>query len=173
MKTGTLGAVVLFVVLNLIIRAEETAAIPASQKEETPVVSQPAETASEWLTDYEAALRKAKAEDKPILLDFTGSDWCGWCIKLKKEVFDQPAFKKFAADNLVLVELDFPMRKPQSPSLKAQNRKLQTQFRIEGYPTIVLLDSSGKEIARTGYRSGGAEAYIKHLQELLTKNKPK
>ena len=65
----------------------------------------------QWLTDTKTALEKARQENKAVLLDFTGSDWCGWCMKLKSEVFDQPEFAQFAQANLVLVEVDFPKRK--------------------------------------------------------------
>ncbi len=123
-----------------------------------------------WMTDFEAAKEKAKAEKKHLLLDFTGSDWCGWCKKLDKEVFSTQAFKDFADANLILVQVDFPRRKPQSDAVKAQNQKLQGQYRVEGYPTLVVLDSTGKEVGQTGYREGGGEAYVKHLQGFLPKS---
>src|SRR5882672_6835374 len=74
-----------------------------------------------WLTDAKKAQEQAKAEKKLVLLDFTGSDWCGWCIRLNKEVFSKPEFQDYAAKNLVLVEVDFPRSKTQSAELKAQN----------------------------------------------------
>lgn len=120
-----------------------------------------------WMTDFEAAKALAAQENKPMLLDFTGSDWCGWCKKLNKEVFAQPEFKAYAGASLVLVEVDFPSKKPQSDAVKAQNEALQNQYKVTGYPTIILLSPEGEEIARTGYKSGGAEAYVKHLQSLL------
>lgn len=126
---------------------------------------------SEWLTDFEAAKAKAAAENKSLLLDFTGSDWCGWCIKLDKEVFSQDAFKEYADNSLVLVELDFPRGKDQSPELKAQNEALAEKYGIRGYPTILLLSPEGELIEKTGYRRGGAEAYVEHIQEILTADK--
>ncbi|MFZ4387578.1 MAG: thioredoxin family protein, partial [Chthoniobacterales bacterium] len=83
--------------------------------------------ANGWGDDYKGALASASKENKKVLLDFTGSDWCGWCIKLKKETFDQPAFKEFANKNLVLVEIDFPQGKTLSPEVKKQNAALQEQ----------------------------------------------
>ncbi|MDC0497507.1 thioredoxin family protein [bacterium] len=121
-----------------------------------------------WLTDFEAAKARAKAEQKPMLLDFTGSDWCGWCIKLDKEVFSQDAFKAYAAESLVLVELDFPRKNDQSAELKAQNQTLKDKYKIRGYPTIIILSSEGELIQRTGYQRGGAGAYIEHIKEILT-----
>lgn len=120
-----------------------------------------------WLTDFEAATVKAKAENKPLLLDFTGSDWCGWCIKLKGEVFTKEAFKSYAEDELVLVELDFPRSKPQSDAVKAQNEALAQKYGIRGFPTIVLLSPEGELVGKTGYQSGGAEKYVEHLKTLL------
>lgn len=122
-----------------------------------------------WMTDYDAALKKAKAENKSVLLDFTGSDWCGWCIRLKKEVFSQKAFKEYAKDNLVTVELDFPQRKKLSADVKKQNAELMKQYKVRGFPTIILLNSDGEKIARTGYRRGGAREYVKHLKSLIKK----
>ena len=122
-----------------------------------------------WMTDFEAAKAKAKAENKPLLLDFTGSDWWGWCIKLDKEVFTKDAFKEYAAAELVLVELDFPRGKEQSAALKAQNEKLAQQYGIRGFPTILLLSPDGKLIEKTGYQRGGPEAYVEHIKGILAK----
>lgn len=122
-----------------------------------------------WMTDFEAAKAKAKAENKPMLLDFTGSDWCGWCIKLDKEVFGEAAFKEYAAAELVLVELDFPRGKEQSAELKAQNEKLAKQYGIRGFPTILVLSPDGELIEKTGYQRGGAEAYVEHIKSIIAK----
>src|SRR6516165_5596792 len=108
-----------------------------------------------WLTDVPKAQEKAKAEKKLVMLDFTGSDWCGWCIKLNKEVFSTPEFAKYAGKNLVLVEVDFPNQKHQSDELKAANEALQEKFKVQGYPTIIVLDSAGKKIGELGYQAGG------------------
>lgn len=120
-----------------------------------------------WMSDFDAAKAKSKAENKPMLVDFTGSDWCGWCIKLDKEVFSKAAFKDYASENLILVEIDFPRRKEQSAELKAQNEALAEQYGIRGFPTILLMDSDGKVIERTGYRRGGPEKYVEHLKGIL------
>jgi protein disulfide-isomerase len=110
--------------------------------------------AADWQTDYTKALQTAKTQNKRVLLDFTGSDWCGPCIQLKKAVFSRPEFAAYADKNLVLVEVDYPQRKKQSAELVKQNERLAKQYGIEGkgYPTVVLLDPNGK-IARelTGY----------------------
>lgn len=126
-----------------------------------------AEAGGNWLTDFEEAKKQAKEKGVPILVDFTGSDWCGWCIKLKKEVFSQEAFQAYAKDNLVLLELDFPRRKEIPAETRKQNEALMKEFGIRGFPTILLVDAEGKELDRTGYRRGGAEKYVDHLKELL------
>jgi thioredoxin-related protein len=120
-----------------------------------------------WQTDFDAAKAKAKAEKKLLLVDFTGSDWCGWCKKLKSEVFDKEEFKKDAPKNFVLVELDYPRAKKQSDELKKQNAKLQKQYKIQGFPTILLLDVDGKVVAQTGYQAGGPAKYVKHLSDFV------
>ncbi|MEO7934490.1 MAG: thioredoxin family protein [Chthoniobacterales bacterium] len=122
-----------------------------------------------WDDDYDKGLAKAKSESKLVLLDFTGSDWCGWCIKLDKEVFSEKAFKDYAKDNLVLVEIDFPRAKPQTKKLKEQNEKLSTQYNIEGYPTIVVLNKDGQKVGQLGYMEGGPEAFIAELNKLKGK----
>jgi thioredoxin-related protein len=120
-----------------------------------------------WLTDLAAAQKMAVEKNRPILVDFSGSDWCGWCIKLDKEVFSQEAFKAYADEHLVLLLLDFPRRKELPVEQRQQNNMLMKQYGVEGFPTVLLLDKDAKEIARTGYQEGGPEAYVKHLQELM------
>jgi protein disulfide-isomerase len=120
---------------------------------------------SNWLTDLPKAEAQAKAENKIILIDFTGSDWCGWCIKFKKDVLDTPEFKEYAAKNLVLVELDFPSKKAQSDELKKANKALEEKYKVDGFPTLVVLDKDGKEIGRqVGYSKGGPKAFIEKLE---------
>lgn len=144
---------------------------PAQEQAETPsfdeAMDSPGAYNGEWLTDFGKANEIAKELNRPILVNFTGSDWCGWCIKLSNEVFTKEAFQQYANDSLVLLKLDFPRKIPQTPEVKAANEKLARDFGVEGFPTIVLLDTKGKEINRTGYQPGGAEAYVKHLKELL------
>ena len=118
-----------------------------------------------WLDDFEKAKAQAKAENKKILLDFTGSDWCGWCIKLDKEVFSQPAWKDYAAKHFVLVEVDFPKRTELPEATKKQNQELQKKFNIRGFPTVVITSPSGTKKGELGYVEGGPEAFIKELKK--------
>jgi thiol-disulfide isomerase/thioredoxin len=135
-----------------------------------PVVTDPeANVVAEasWTTDWEAAKAQAAKEGKDLLIDFTGSDWCIWCKRLKGEVFDQAAFRDRAPGSFVLVELDFPQDKSgQSEVLQKQNEKLMEQFGVDGFPTIYLADEQGRPYAQTGYQQGGAEPYLEHLAEL-------
>lgn len=126
-----------------------------------------AEDKVEWHTDFEKAKAAALESEKPILVNFSGSDWCRWCIKLSNEVFQQETFENYAKDNLILFVADFPRTKEISKSEQAQNKALAEKFQIRGFPTVVLLDSLGEKIAQTGYREGGPEAYVDHLKELL------
>ncbi|MEZ6037990.1 MAG: thioredoxin family protein [Planctomycetota bacterium] len=129
--------------------------------------AQSADEHSAWGTDYDAAIKQAKKEKKLVMADFTGSDWCGWCIKLKDEVFSTPEFAEWAAEHVVLLELDFPRSKPQSDELKEQNTKLRDKHGIRGYPTILFLDAKGKEVGRSGYVKGGPAAWIADVEKKL------
>lgn len=119
-----------------------------------------------WLTDLPAAQAQARAEHKLVLIDFTGSDWCPACIRFQKEVLDSQKFQDYAAKNVVPVELDFPDKKPQSDALKRANAALQTSYKVEGFPTLVVLDQNGKEIGRQlGYDASGPKAFIAQLEK--------
>ncbi len=126
----------------------------------------PASAKPGWLTDYKQAQDAAKTGKKLLLLDFTGSDWCGWCIKLEREVFSKPEFKEYADKNLVLLELDFPRGKQLPDSERIQNEKLAMQYQIEGFPTIIVLDGDGKKVGELGYMPGGPAAFIAELDRL-------
>lgn len=120
----------------------------------------------EWFTDVNAAVAKAKAENKTVVLDFTGSDWCGWCMKLKSEVYDNTEFADYAKANLVMVELDFPHSKPMSAELREANEQLQKKYSVEGFPTTILLNGSGEEIGkRVGYVPGGPKGFIAMMEQ--------
>jgi thioredoxin-related protein len=124
-----------------------------------------------WVTDFEAAKASAKADGKYLLVNFTGSDWCGWCIKLKGEVFSKDHFKTEAPKDFILVELDFPRRTKLSAELKEQNTKLSKKYGVRGFPSILLMDAEGNSFAKTGYRKGGPEKYIEHLASLVKDKK--
>lgn len=118
-----------------------------------------------WGTDLPAALNQARSEKKLVLLDFTGSDWCSWCIKFDQDVLSTDQFGGYAKNRLVLVRLDYPHRHAQDAALKQANAALAKQFGVDGFPTFVLLDSAGKELGRqVGYAEGGPDAFIAELE---------
>ena len=132
-----------------------------------------AEAASEWETDFAKASTNAAKSGLYMLLDFSGSDWCGWCIKLEKEVFSQATFKKYAKENLVCVMLDFPRQKKLNKKLKEQNAELAQKYQIKGYPSVVILAPDGSLVAKTGYQEGGAQKYVEYLKKIIDEHKQK
>jgi thioredoxin-related protein len=120
-----------------------------------------------WTTNLEQAIELAKKENKAVLVNFTGSDWCKWCFKLRDEVFVQNDFKKYAEENLVLVVIDFPRSKTQSNETKMYNQTIAQQFGVQGFPTIILFNKEGVPVAKTGYQPGGATNYVDHIKSFL------
>lgn len=127
-----------------------------------------------WQTDIKKAISISNKTNKPLLLFFTGSDWCGWCIRLQKEVLLTPEFAVWANKNVVLVELDFPRNKPQLEDIKIQNNSLQQTFNIQGFPTIYFATATIKNgkpsytgIGNTGYVAGGPKAWLAGADEIL------
>lgn len=120
-----------------------------------------------WENNLEQAIEQAKKENKAVLVNFTGSDWCIWCKRLSSEVFQQKEFKEYADKSLVLVMLDFPRNVEQSAETQSYNRILAQKYGIQGFPTILIFNSQGKMIAQTGYQPGGPEKYIQHIQSYL------
>ena len=131
----------------------------------------PAQAADlEWLTDLPKALALAKEEKKPVLIDFTGSDWCAQCIKLDQEVLSKKEFADYAKSKFVLVKLDHRIRTPQLPAEQKANAALREEYKIEGFPTLVVLNSDGKELGREeGYSGNGPAAVIAKLDRLRAK----
>ena len=124
-------------------------------------------TPAGWTDDFEAAQKQAEREDKLLLVDFSGSDWCGWCKKLDNEVFAKPEFLKGVKKDFVLVMIDSPRDKSLlSEKAAKQNPELQRKYRISGYPTVLIMDAAGEVLDKTGYRDGGAKAYVKYLMDV-------
>jgi protein disulfide-isomerase len=119
-----------------------------------------------WITSVEQGQQEAKANKKLVLLDFTGSDWCGWCILLDREVFSKPKFKEYASKNLVLVEVDFPKMKPFPDATRKENVRLAQQYQVQGFPTIIVLNGDGQVVGEFGYVRGGPDAFIAVLEKL-------
>lgn len=121
----------------------------------------------QWQSRYEEAVKASKTSSKPLLVFFTGSDWCLWCEKLEKEVFKTKEFEKAAGDRFIFLKADFPNKAPQEKAVKEQNTLLLKKFDIHSYPTVILLDSQEKIIGLTGYRKGGGKAYAEHLLAMI------
>ena len=120
-----------------------------------------------WTNSIEDALKTAGEKNRTLLVNFTGSDWCSWCFRLRDEVFTRPEFIEYANNSLVLIELDYPQRKEQTDEMKAYNRKILEKYGVRGFPTILLINKEGNEIGRTGYKQGGAAAYVKHIKSFI------
>ncbi len=118
-----------------------------------------------WTDSITEAISRAEKEDKMILIDFTGSDWCGWCKKLDKEVFSTPEFQSWADKNIIRLFIDFPKGQKQSEEVQQQNQVLQQFFGVRGYPTLFLLDSDLTPLLQTGYSQGGPKAFIEKLEK--------
>jgi thioredoxin-related protein len=127
---------------------------------------------SAWTTDYKKAREEAKTRRKLVLLNFTGSDWCGWCTMLDRAILNQQQFKDYANKNLILVVIDFPRQdgavwKSQSVELKKQNMELAEKFNVDGFPTLVVLSPEGKTVWRyDGYYNGGLAAFLAELDKV-------
>jgi len=147
---------------------------PAATQPPKGLVSAPASNGSYkaknegWLVSLEQAMQESKKSGKPIMANFTGSDWCGWCKRLDKSVFHQPGFKKWADDNVVLLELDFPKRFRLPDEVKQQNQGLKQAFQIRGYPTIWVFDLDKDETNNYKITALGKTGYTKTLQEFTT-----
>ncbi len=137
-----------------------------------------------WHNDLKNAIPLSINNNKPLLLFFTGSDWCGWCIRLQREVFAFEEFKKWTDENVILVELDFPRRKQLEPNIAKQNRELQQIFGVRGYPTVWLVTPqiiksndpqnpadriNFLKLGSLGYVAGGPEKWINAASSFLVK----
>ncbi len=127
------------------IRAAQIEAEAEKYIKEHPEEFTPGKTPAGWTDNFTAAVGKSKAEKKPILALFTGSDWCPPCQQLEKNILLQPAFKEFAKKHLVTLFLDFPREAKLDESVKKQNDDLAKKFSIEGYPTVMLLSADGQK----------------------------
>lgn len=144
----------------------------------TPTSTTPYKASMEgWLVNIDEANALSAKTGKPILANFTGTDWCGWCIKLKREVFTTPAFMEWAKDNVILLELDFPKRFQLPADIKQQNQQLQQVFGVRGYPTIWVFTIDNNDqgqaqinaLGKTGYVAGGPSKFIEALEQFMTK----
>lgn len=122
-----------------------------------------------WITNFEAAKMISEKTGRYVLINFTGSDWCIWCKRLKEEVFDKVGFKKYAKDNLVLVEIDFPRKNSLTKDQQKKNSELAEKFEVRGYPTVIILKPNAEIAGKTGYIEGGEIEFIKGLKQITGK----
>ena len=143
----------------------------AARAADAPATDKAAE--AKWTDNYAAAVAQAKKDGKMLLLDFTGSDWCGYCIKLHEEVFSKPEFATWANAKFVCVELDYPAHKKLADDVKKQNDDMKTKYAIRGYPTIIILSSDEKELTRSvGFGPGTPPAtWMKRIDDGIAKGK--
>jgi len=146
--------------------ASETLEVVAEPNEQKAPESKNINEGDAWLTNFQQAKKEAKEKNLLILADFSGSDWCGWCIKLDDEVFSTKKFLDYAKDNFVLLLVDFPRSNDMDAATKERNSELAQKYNVQGFPTVLILDADGKVLKQTGYVAGGADAYIKHLNEI-------
>lgn len=125
----------------------------------------PGSSQIQWHTNFNQAMQLAQKERKPIVLFFTGSDWCGWCKKMHQEIFASSEFAQAAGNQFIFVEIDFPRGRQLSPEMAQQNEMLKQKYGITGFPTVILLDSNGNFIAETGYMPGGGRAFAAYLKQ--------
>lgn len=167
------GPLCLLFVAALVLPFTGLTATPALAEDE-PTGDAPAleEVQIPWVLDFNAAKAQAKEQNKHLLINFTGSDWCGWCKKLEGEVFHHKEFLDTATKKYVMVFLDFPNAQELKEKVvdPALNQKLSKDFGVAGFPTIMLTNADGHPYARTGYQQGGPAPYLTHLEELRAKN---
>ena len=131
----------------------------------------PCFAAEGWIADMDAAKKQAAEQKKDLMIEFTGSDWCGFCIKMEQNAFGVPSFGDFLNKNFVLFKADFPSRKQIPEDIRKQNSQLSKKYAIPGYPTVVIISPDGKELTRTGFIRGDVNDYLKHYQDILNKIK--
>ena len=167
MKQGTITALITIIAAGAILMMS-----CSNDSQASDVMKEGAELGS-WTMDYKAALALAKEKDLPIMLNFTGSDWCGWCIRMDRGVFAKKEWSRWATENLLLVTLDFPKGKNIVPEkYQNRNRQLQRQYKVRGYPTYVIVDVDGKtELGRLGAGRGKTpESFIKEAEAVVVKS---
>ena len=140
---------------------------PTTQDSQKADEENSADHLSFWRTDYANAQADAKADGKYVLLDFTGSDWCRYCIFMEKTVFSTDAFRDYAKENLECVYVDFPNESKLDEATTKQNEELKEKYKVEGFPTYVLLDPNSEEVFRTSGSSPWTSLFIERLDEQI------
>lgn len=156
-----------YTVLSALIALFGASTATVSAADTVPTADTSAVSEINWMTDFEAAKLQAKAQNKPIFLFFTGSDWCPWCIKIDTQILSTPAFQQALSQKMIFVKIDFPRKTKLDKATKDQNDKLSKTYDVHGFPTVILLDSNGQRIEQMGFQAGGGEPYAKKVQQHL------
>ena len=164
MKYPSFIALLALALISPGLRAEDKPAAPVKKTEAAKDKTDSVKDEAGWYTDYAEAQKAAAKEKKPIIMLFTGSDWCHWCIKLEKQILGEEAFKTWAAKKVVLYKAD---SKGGASHLSAENKKMMDGYGAQGFPTIVITDAKGKSFGTTGYRDTTPKDYNKHLEEII------
>jgi protein disulfide-isomerase len=130
------------------------------------LVSNSEEPAQLWETNVNEALSLSKETGKPVFAFFTGKEWCSWCKKLDRQILQKEAFINYAKENLILLELDFPRGRRELPQ---EQINLARKFRIQGYPTVILMDSETNLLGQTGYENMTPQQYVAHIEKMISK----
>lgn len=126
-----------------------------------------------WMTDFQAAKSLAKEQSKPMFLYFTGSDWCPWCIKMNTQILSTPEFQQALSQKMIFVKVDFPRQTKLDKATKEQNDKLSKTFGVQGFPTVILLDSDGERIEKLSFQAGGGAVYAKKVLDIIEQHAKK
>ena len=170
LSTATAGSVRILAYPDAVIRLKDGVVVSVRAPEKTPaapVAAPPSDGPAAWETDAGAAMDQAKARNCRVLILFTGSDWCPWCKKMDAEVYSRPEFASFSRRELVLLKLDFPRHTAQADALRRQNADLRERYGVNGFPTAVLVDATGRVVTKIeGYRQGGPAHFIEMLRSV-------
>lgn len=115
-----------------------------------------------WATKHAEVMEKAQKENKPVILFFTGTGWCTWCVKLEREVLDMPEFANALNNQFLFLKADFP--NPSEPAIaSSQYKPLMDRYHVDGFPTLVVVNAKGDELFTMGYEAGGPQKYAEKL----------
>lgn len=145
--------------------------VSATDTNATAVVATTSEIT--WMTDFQAAKALAKEQSKPMFLYFTGSDWCPWCIKMNTQILSTPEFNQALSQKMIFVKVDFPRSTQLDKATKQQNDQLSKTFGVQGFPTVILLDSNGDRIEKLSFQAGGGAIYAKKVLDIIDQHSKK
>lgn len=170
--TPTTFAVVFAVIMLLIFFGKKADAQESAHPVSKISSTSPAPAKAIWSTSYDDAVKQAKATNRPIMLYFSGSDWCPWCKKQWHEVFQTEDFASWSQDRVILVVVDFPRTKTLPAEQSQKNFSLQNKFgeHLKSYPTTLFLNPKEEVIGKLGYKPDGKHGWMNRAQKFIAKN---